>query len=323
MAWAGRWAQRPHDYVRAHFGHGCEGVYAFWGGDLRKARACLERSLEFYGPEHEGGQYDTALYTFAFYFTTLWMVGHADRAWSVVARARAMAERRGDPYSLCTVHGFEAMLALECGDLDRAGALARDLMDLAVRQHLYAWWSPAAIACGRVMALQGRVDEGLALVREALERCKAMGVLASYSYHLRYLTACYLDAGRLDEAEQSIAECRHLCGTLLSRVSEPEALRLRGELERRRGRFDEAERSLRAAVEMAERDGTIAYALRAAVAAARLLADQGRRRDALALLSPVHARFTEGFATGDLRLAGALLEELAAGGDELWRGGSG
>ena len=50
--------------------------------------------------------------------------------------------------------------------------------------------------------------------------------------------------------------------------------------------------------------------LRAATSLARLLRDQGKRAEARALLAPVYAWFTEGFDTGDLVEANALLEEL-------------
>jgi predicted ATPase len=45
---------------------------------------------------------------------------------------------------------------------------------------------------------------------------------------------------------------------------------------------------------------------------ARLWRDQGKVREALELLAPVYAWFTEGFDTRDLKEAKALLEELAA-----------
>jgi len=43
---------------------------------------------------------------------------------------------------------------------------------------------------------------------------------------------------------------------------------------------------------------------------ARLLRDQGRSADALALLQPVYDRLTEGFATADLQTAKRLLQQL-------------
>jgi predicted ATPase len=44
---------------------------------------------------------------------------------------------------------------------------------------------------------------------------------------------------------------------------------------------------------------------------ARLWGEQGRRPEAHELLAPVYGWFTEGFETGDLKEAAALLSELA------------
>jgi predicted ATPase len=51
--------------------------------------------------------------------------------------------------------------------------------------------------------------------------------------------------------------------------------------------------------------------LRAAMSLARLWLQQGKRAEACALLAPIYGWFTEGFDTGDLREAKALLEELS------------
>ena len=53
-----------------------------------------------------------------------------------------------------------------------------------------------------------------------------------------------------------------------------------------------------------------ALQLRAARDLARLLAEQGERRQAYDLLAPIYGWFTEGFDTPDLIEAKALLEEL-------------
>ena len=53
------------------------------------------------------------------------------------------------------------------------------------------------------------------------------------------------------------------------------------------------------------------FELRAATSLARLLQRQGKRDAARALLAPLYAWFTEGFATRDLKDAKALLGELA------------
>ena len=45
---------------------------------------------------------------------------------------------------------------------------------------------------------------------------------------------------------------------------------------------------------------------------ARLLAKQGRRDEARAMLAQIYGWFTEGFDTADLKEAKALLDELSA-----------
>ena len=52
------------------------------------------------------------------------------------------------------------------------------------------------------------------------------------------------------------------------------------------------------------------WELRAAMSMAQLWRDQGKSDDARDLLAPIHGRFTEGFATLDLKKARALLDEL-------------
>jgi predicted ATPase len=54
------------------------------------------------------------------------------------------------------------------------------------------------------------------------------------------------------------------------------------------------------------------WELRAAISVARLWRNEGKRNEARDLLAPVYGWFTEGFNTGDLQEAKALLDGLAA-----------
>jgi predicted ATPase len=89
-------------------------------------------------------------------------------------------------------------------------------------------------------------------------------------------------------------------------------LRIKGELLllQAPGAAAAAESLFRQALDWARRQGVLTLELRAATSLARLLRDQGRSADAVALLMPVYDRFTEGFDTADLKAAKALLDEL-------------
>ena len=74
--------------------------------------------------------------------------------------------------------------------------------------------------------------------------------------------------------------------------------------------FTEAEECLHRALDIARAQEAKSLELRAAISLARLWRDQGKRVAARDLLAPLYAWFTEGFDTGDLVDAKALLEEL-------------
>jgi predicted ATPase len=72
----------------------------------------------------------------------------------------------------------------------------------------------------------------------------------------------------------------------------------------------EAETLFRRALDIARAQEAQSLELRAATSLARLWHRHGKLAEARALLAPVYAWFTEGFDTGDLVEAKALLDEL-------------
>jgi predicted ATPase len=99
------------------------------------------------------------------------------------------------------------------------------------------------------------------------------------------------------------------------RESEAELHRLRGEMLLLQP-FDQSENvesCFRKAIEIARRQGAKAWELRATMSLSRLLANHGRRDEALLMPAEIYIWFTEGFDTADLKDAKALLDELSAG----------
>ena len=72
-----------------------------------------------------------------------------------------------------------------------------------------------------------------------------------------------------------------------------------------------AQAGLREAIAIASQQGARLFALRAACDLARLLADQGRAAEGLALLRPALDALPQGHDQPDARRARALLEALA------------
>jgi predicted ATPase len=93
---------------------------------------------------------------------------------------------------------------------------------------------------------------------------------------------------------------------------EEELHRIKGELLLIQDASNETQamQSFRKAVEVARRQETKFYELRATTSLARQLRKQGRIAEAREALAPVYDWFTEGFDTADLKDAKALLDEL-------------
>jgi predicted ATPase len=68
----------------------------------------------------------------------------------------------------------------------------------------------------------------------------------------------------------------------------------------------------RQSIDIAQRQSSKFWELRAAMSMARLWRAQGKRDEARELLAPVYGWFTEGFDTLDLKEAKALLDELGS-----------
>ena len=74
---------------------------------------------------------------------------------------------------------------------------------------------------------------------------------------------------------------------------------------------EKATAAFRDAIRIAQRQQAKSWELRAKMSLARLLARQGHREEARAMLADIYNWFTEGFDTADLIEAKALLEELS------------
>jgi tetratricopeptide (TPR) repeat protein len=164
-------------------------------------------------------------------------------------------------------------------------------------------------ALGWARAWLGRPSEGVVLIRRGIEGLAAIGI--HNDLYTLALAESQALSGAIDDALETIEPVLQSNRPDVNIVVQPEAFRMRGELQTKQGRREAAEADFRTALTLARSMGAKVLELRAATNLARLLRDTGRRDEAHSMLAEIYNWFTEGFDTADLKEAKALLEELA------------
>ena len=160
----------------------------------------------------------------------------------------------------------------------------------------------------------GDFDTGLQLLRTALEQLPEASFQPRFTWFLGELAEGLGRAGQIAQGLETIDEALARSERNEDRWYVAELLRIKGELlllQRKYGAAAAAEDHYQQALGWARRQGALSWELRAATSLGRLWRDQGSSADATALLRPVYDRFTEGFATADLKAAKALLDDLS------------
>jgi predicted ATPase len=221
----------------------------------------------------------------------LWIEGHPDQA-AAMAEA-CVAQAAEHPFALTQALALAACpIALWRGDDLVARALVDRLMAHAAR-HPSAYWQSWPKGYDAVLRLRAApATSTLPLAANVMER-DCLGTLAE----------ALAGADTIARVEQgTVGWCA------------PEILRAQGENALARGMpqaGSAAESKFLQSLDLARLQGALSWALRAASSLARLWHGQGRGSEAHRVLAEVHGRFTEGFATADLRAARSLLDELA------------
>jgi predicted ATPase len=168
----------------------------------------------------------------------------------------------------------------------------------------------ATVIQGWARSCLGEAEIGIAEMRRGIAGAEAAG-MRTPSYLLIPLAEAYVSIGRTDEAGRLLAEALETTDQTDQRMQEAELYRLKGELLLKPPAGEtEAESCFRRAIEIAQRQSAKWWELRATTSLARLLAKQGKRDEARAMLAEIYGWFTEGFDTLDLKEAKALVNEL-------------
>ena len=311
-------AQRGQDPTLRLEAHFALGVSLFWLGEVVAARAHLEQGIALYDPqEHRALAFrvgiDLAVWCLSHAAQALWLLGYPDQALGRNHAALTLAQELSHPPSLAAVLFHVAFIHCYRREAHATQEQAEAAMARAREQGVPQWLTVGTILRGWALARQGQAEEGIAQIRHALAAWRAMGAGMAVSHWLVLLAEAYGHAGQAEEGLRLLAEALVHVDSTGERPSAAEVYWLKGELLLRQAIPDEvqAETCWHQALDIARRQQTKSWELRAAVSLARLWQQQGKNAEARDLLAPIYGWFTEGFDTADLQEAKALLEALS------------
>src|SRR5262249_1607320 len=166
-------------------------------------------------------------------------------------------------------------------------ARGEELIELSEEYGFATWDKAARFHHGWALAELGQLEHGVAEMEASLIRWRQEGGVPWQPYLIALLARGYARMGRMEEALGMLNEALEHIERGGEKVHQAELLRLKGELllMRNGGAVAEAESCFRAALEIARAQEARWWELRTTVSLARLLAKQGKRDEALAMLA--------------------------------------
>ncbi len=243
----------------------------------------------------------------------LWLHGFPDQAARIVEAGVQEALTAGHAISLCEALARGACpVAFLAADLAATRRATTMLLDHAEQHNLGSWSILGRCWRGALLIRESDVGNGIPLVEAALAALQEGRLFSLYSSaFLAILAEGLVQADRVQEAYLAVERGLARCTEKQELWCAAELLRVKGEVVLREGSVAAAEQLFRQSIEQARRQEALSWELRAAVSLARLQRDRNQARQAQRQLAEVRARFSEGFATTDLKTASALLAQLS------------
>jgi DNA-binding winged helix-turn-helix (wHTH) protein/predicted ATPase len=318
--------------------HGALGQTLCIQGELTSAREHLHQVVALYEPQQHTAMafrfgYDPGVYARAVEGWVLWLLGYPEQALRRSRDALTLAREQSHPFTLALTLATVAVMQQMRQEGEATLEHVKASLVLSTEHGFPYLRTIGTVRQGWGLASVGRVEEGIAHMRQGLAALRATGTELLRPYHLALLAEACGRGGQIEAGLGALEEALMAADQHAERFYEAELQRLKGELLLRTGvgvdstptasqnghaagigetgqspRQLAAEACFQKAFDIARRQGAKSLELRAGLSLVRLWRQQGRQVEARELLAPIYGWFTEGFGTADLQEAKALLD---------------
>jgi class 3 adenylate cyclase/predicted ATPase len=309
-----RRVQDIDDLIEAHY---LSGIVSSTMARFASGRVDLEESVRLYGGERR--KLHTVLYgqdpkasSWGWLGMGLWALGYPDEGLQRARDALSFAEGTSHPFALARGFAGVGILHVYRREPKPHGSSLETAVALCMEQGFAYFGAVISAFQGANLVLLGHTDEGIALMRESIQRSHDIGSELLFTVIFALLADAHCSLGQRAEGLAAVAEGLTIIDRNEEHWGEAELHRLKGELLSLGGSADaaSAETSFRQAIDIARRQQAKSYELRASISLARLWEGQHKRMEARRLLRGIYDWFSEGLDTLDLKEARVLLQKL-------------
>lgn len=287
------------------------GSTAFYTGQFDSARSHLEQGLALHRPDEP--RFQTFITTghpqilgLSQLAHTLWLLGYPDQALQRSVEALAVTRRSPHPYTLARALYYAGLLHRRRREPGPARECAEELIALSRDHGFTRWLGRGLVILGWALVEQGAAHEGMTELRQGIDLCHTVADEVGIPGLLAALAEGYARIGDALAGLPVVTEALAVADRTNESTWDAELVRLRGEM--LLPKLEEAEACFDHALAIARRQHARSLELRSALSMSRLRARQGKPADGRRELADVNGWFTEGFDTGDLRDAKAVLD---------------
>jgi predicted ATPase/DNA-binding winged helix-turn-helix (wHTH) protein len=241
-----------------------------------------------------------------------WISGFPDQALAAAQRALSEAADDGSKGGISLV--YAPAVFMWCGDEheQKAQELIENLIAYATRYALTALVGAGLGLKGEFLVKTADATMGVALLRRAIEISNEEKNQLQVMPFTTALAAGLAALGQYGAALTAIDRAISLVTGTGGLFYFSEMLRIKGDILAAMPQSDgvEAEAWLLRSLNQARSHGDLSWELRTAMSLAKLMSKQGRLEPGRTLLVDVYGRFSEGFATADLRQARRQLDDM-------------